>query len=142
MEAHFDVIAIFILERSDFTTNPGTGFVDFDFITLIQEFYSGGKTGKTGSDNGDFELFAGFGGGSLREKRAKRDILESYIVDITDIRGGRSLDSLRTDETTCKEQKITVGKWVSDMATGMWQRSIELAILGNFVAHCSYNTRQ
>lgn len=102
MKTHFNVITIFILERSDFTANPGTRLVDFDFISLIQQFYSGGKTGKTGTDNGNFELgVAGFRDGSVGKKGAKRDIFQRYIVDVSDVRGGRCLNSLSTDDNTC-----------------------------------------
>ena len=102
MKTHFNVIAIFILERSDFTTNPRARFVDFDFISLIQEFYSGGETSKTGTNNGHFEFWVSrLDDGSIWEKGSKRDILECYIVYITYIRGGRCLNSLRTDDDIC-----------------------------------------
>ena len=42
------------------------------------------------------------GSGLIREKRAKRDILEANIVDISNIRLGRSLNSLSAD--SCKEE--------------------------------------
>ena len=93
MQPHFDVVAVFVLERSHFSADPGTRFVNIYFIALIQELYSGGKTGKTRTDDGNFK-FGGVGGGRagfFREERAERDVFETDIVDVADVGFGGGL---------------------------------------------------